>query len=76
MLKNADEKEQYPLAVYISCMLFIRVHFRNRYKNDAEQNADPRKMFEAKLKLAVCDDLMKSFKECFENMGGRKDLVI
>lgn len=75
-LQNAKGDEQSSLAVYLHNMLFWRQNFLLRYREDAAQATNPRKQFEAKLKKAIVEDLMNEYRIVFEEMGGRKDLMI
>lgn len=72
----APEEEKVELAIYLHTMLFFRQNFLRRYKEEAATVTDPRDKFEADLKVATVEDLMKAYRECFESMGGRKGLVI
>ena len=76
ILLDAEGEEQRTLAVYLHNMLFLRQNFLRRYRQEAEAATDPRRQFEAKLKCAIVEDLMHSYKSAFEKMGGRKDLSI
>lgn len=76
ILKETEGEEQRVLAVYLHNMLFLRNNFLARYKQESVVATDPGKLFEAKLKCAIIEDLMTSYKSTFEAMGGRKDLVI
>ena len=76
VLQNAKGDEQSSLAVYLHNMLFWRQNFLLRYREDAVQATNPRKQFEAKLKMAIIEDLMYEYRIVFEEMGGRKDLMI
>lgn len=76
IFEQAEGEEQAVLGVYIHCMLFIRQNFLDRYKQEAKNTTDPEKQIEISLKIRIIEDLMASYRTCYMNLGGRKDLMI
>ena len=60
----ADQKELMEISLYPE--VFMRVNFYNTYNNDleqAEKDGDPQKIFKARIKKEVLDDILNMWRD-------------
>lgn len=76
VFEQTEGEERAVTAVYLHTMLFLKKSFLIRYKQESTKTTDPHRQFETNLKISIIEDLLTSYRICFENLGGRKDLII
>ncbi len=76
VFEQTEGEEQAVTAVYLHTVLFLKKNFLLRYKQESTKTTDPQRQFETNLKISIVEDLLTSYRICYENLGGRKDLMI